>query len=292
MTAIRLAVPGDEARLNAFLTRHVNSSMFLLGNLESHGLGGGPHPDATRYALAEAEGRITGVLGATRGGYLMCQLPGPALALAPDLLAALAPVVMQGITGDAEQVDSVLAHLSLPPAAFALNRVEPLMQLPLDTLFLPDPPPLLRRPTEEDRALLLDWFTGYVIDTGHCSPERAAIRATEATGRAITKGETRLLVAPSGRALAMAALNARAGAAVQVGGVYVPPEQRGKRLAGAAVGALLAEARANGATRAILFAAADPARRAYARLGFAEIGAYRLALLDTPQPVALRPCPA
>jgi len=288
MNAIRLAQPGDEARLSAFLNRHIESSMFLLGNLERHGLSGNKHPHSTRYALAESNDQITGVIGATRGGYLMCQLPGPALALAPDLLAALAPLVMQGMTGDAVQVSGVLAHLTLPPAAFALNRVEPLMQLPLDMLPEPDAQHRLRHPAQADRALLLEWFTGYVLDTAMCAPDYAAARAREATERAINEGETRLLIGPDGTPRAMAALNARAGTAVQVGGVYVPLAHRGNRLAGAVISALLAEARTAGASRAILFAAADSARRAYARLGFAKVGQYRLALLDTPQPVSLR----
>jgi predicted GNAT family acetyltransferase len=82
--------------------------------------------------------------------------------------------------------------------------------------------------------------------------------------------------------VAMGGINARAGEAVQSGGVFVPPEQRGLGYAGELVLAHLKELRAQGVRRASLFAASPAAERAYARIGFARIGAYRVALLGRP----------
>ena len=82
--------------------------------------------------------------------------------------------------------------------------------------------------------------------------------------------------------MAMGALNARAGDAVQIGGVYVAPEHRGKGLAGQLVISHLAELKAKGIRRAILFAASSAAERAYAGIGFRRIGFFRVALLARP----------
>jgi len=279
MTTISLATPGDEDRLRAFLRPHLDSSMFLLGNLASHGLGYGPHPHATRYALLKRAGRIAGVLAATRGGYLMCQLPGNTPDHAGALIAALGRQPMAGINGKADQAARVLAHLDLPADGWALNRDEPLMRLPLHALA--DPGVALVAPSAPHLPLLRDWFARNVVETGQCSPDRAPGLAAELAERAMT-GHTRLMTDAAGQPVAMATIGARAEGAVQVNGVFVPPAQRRQGHAGRITAALLAAARAEGAGLAILFAANDTARRVYLRLGFQDIGNYRLAMLRSP----------
>lgn len=279
MTAIRLAVPGDEGRLSAFLRPHLDSSMFLLGNLAAHGLAHGPHPHATRFVLLERAGAIAGVLGATRGGYLMCQLPGDTPDAAGAMLAALGPQPMAGMTGASAQVAAVLAALDLPAGAFALNRVEPLMRLDLDTLA---PPGATLRPAgPADRALLTGWLTAMLAETGQAAPDHAPTLARQRVELAID-GRTRLLIDPDHGAVAMAGIGARAEGAVQVIGVYVPPEHRRQGLAGAVTAALLSAERAAGTRQAILFAASPTAERVYLRLGFRVVGRYRMAMLHRP----------
>ena len=85
-----------------------------------------------------------------------------------------------------------------------------------------------------------------------------------------------------GTPVAMAAINACAGSALQIGGVFVPPELRGDGRAGRVVSALLAEKAQGEADTAILFAASESAAKAYERIGFQKIGAYRVALLKEP----------
>ena len=48
---------------------------------------------------------------------------------------------------------------------------------------------------------------------------------------------------------------------------------------------LLAEARENGAHKAILFAAGETASKIYESIGFERIGDYRVALFETPEKV-------
>jgi len=273
---IRLAVPGDEAALTAFLSGHLETSMFLLGNLQAQGLAPSDHPHATTYVLQEQDGRISAVLGLSNSGFLMCQAPGLTPALAHRLLAPLAGRETQGMTGEADQVAVVLAALSARPR---LNRIEPLFALDLNRL--PGTAWPIRLPTPDDVALLTDWFTGYLAETDSGPPADAAIRA-----QAAVKDSPVRLIERAGRPVAMAAINAAAGDVVQVGGVYTPPPLRGQGLAGQAVAALLAEARGKGAARAILFAASEAAAKAYVRIGFQRIGSYRVALWPTPCRIA------
>lgn len=53
---IRLAETADAPRLADFLAVRVETSMFLLGNLEAQGIGNTGHPHGTTYVLREADG--------------------------------------------------------------------------------------------------------------------------------------------------------------------------------------------------------------------------------------------
>ena len=83
--------------------------------------------------------------------------------------------------------------------------------------------------------------------------------------------------------LAMCGFNARLPHIVQVGGVYTPPALRGFGHARRALGQHLAQARATGVERAVLFAASDKAASTYRALGFERIGQWTLLLLAEPQ---------
>lgn len=264
---IRLAGPGDEGALTSYLAAHLDTSMFAASNLETQGLQGGDHPHATRFVLQLDAGRIVAVVGLSTNGFLLCQAPDLTPDLARVLLAPLAGQTAQGMTGDAGQVAVALAALAHRPA---LETVEPLFAL--DLRRLPDDLAPIRPAGPADVPLLTRWFASYLRETQTGPETQAAARAQAAIG-----GSLRLLVR-DGAPVAMAAINAAAGDQVQLGGVYTPAEWRGRGLAGQVVTALLAERRAAGARRAVLFAASDQAARAYVRIGFARIGSYRIAL--------------
>ena len=75
--------------------------------------------------------------------------------------------------------------------------------------------------------------------------------------------------------------NARIAEAVQIGGVWTPPPLRSRGYARAVVAGALLAARAQGASRAILFTPESnlPAQHAYLPLGFTEVGDYGLVRL-------------
>lgn len=273
---IRHAINGDEAGLETFLARYPATSMFLRGNLAAHGLRESDNPNATTYHLWPAEGPIRAVLGLTRNGMVLCQLGDAPEALAP-LAAALVRARVSGISGEATQTKALIRALGLEAEPFRMNHVEPLFHLDLARLPPGDDP--IRPAGAEDQPLLANWLRTYLIETG-LGLDGPAVE--ERAARAISAGNLRFLMRGD-RPVAMAAINARAGRSVQVGGVFVPPEARNRGLGRAVTRALLAEAQGQGAVEAVLFSNNDAASRAYRSLGFCQIGDYRIAFLHDPR---------
>jgi predicted GNAT family acetyltransferase len=87
-----------------------------------------------------------------------------------------------------------------------------------------------------------------------------------------------------GKPVACSSFNTAIKEAVQVGGVWTPPELRSRGYGRAVVAASLLDARAEGVTKAILFTGENniAAQKAYVALGFRHIGDYRIVLLHSP----------
>lgn len=287
---IRRAGAGDIPALTCFLAAHLDRSMFLAGNLAAHGTDDSDHPHGTTFFLRDGGPGVTGVLGCTNDGFLMCQVPGLTPTEAQGWVAALQGRRVVGMTGAADQVAVVLNALHLPPGALRLNEVQPLFALDLDRntdgAALHDAP--VTRPAERpDMSLLTDWFAAYMAETGTGSMAEARAVARSRAERALSSPDLHLLVEQD-VPTAMAGINAAALGTVQVGGVYVPPALRGAGRGGRVVSGLLAARRAMGAGRAILFALSDAAATAYRRIGFRRIGDYRVTLLVAPLTIGRR----
>lgn len=275
---IRKATEQDAPAIKALLKRHIETSMFLLGNLESLGINATGHPHATTFYLRD-EGEISGVFGCTEAGFLMCQCPELGAEDARAFVRHITGAKLRGITGHPAQTEALMAALSFPAQVWHRNDIEPLYALELSRL--QPAPENIRTPTSRDEALLAEWFTTYVTETGLSTPQAAKDEGPNRAKSVIGSDRTELLL-DDGAPVAMGSLNAKAGSAVQIGGVFVPKELRGRGLAGRIVAAQLAKARDTGATRAILFAASDNAARAYEKIGFERIGGYRVAMLRAP----------
>ncbi|MEZ5752275.1 MAG: GNAT family N-acetyltransferase [Paracoccaceae bacterium] len=277
---IRRAAAADVPALSAFLSDHIDHSMFLLGNLERHGIGNRDHPHGTSFWLIDDGNGLCGVFGRANAGFLMVQVPGLAPPLAQALARQIAGLPVRGITGDASQVAVMRPALGFADDDWRIDMVDPLMAHDLRELPVFDD--ALRRPEPSDTALLTRWFAAYAAETGTVDTPTAEAEAPARAAEAISTGEVRLLLDAEGAPVAMTGINARAGSAVQVGGVYVPPALRGRGLAGRAIAGHLCELSRLGVSRAVLFAASDAATRAYRRIGFHTVGAYRVAMLGRP----------
>ncbi len=276
---LREAGPADAAALDQFLAQHAATSMFLRGNLATHGTTERGHPHGTTFWITEGAAGIEAVVGCTNKGYLMCQAPGQKAPFWTEATAQLAGRPIAGITGAPDQTGAWIAALGLAHSHFRLNDLTPLFQVALADLKGADERLSLRKPQPQDQGFLPGWFGGFFEDTGLGLP--VGMTTKSAAQEFIARESTRILVA-EGRPVAMTALNAQALDMVQVGGVYVPPQLRGRGYGGSVVALHLAELARAGITQAILFAANEPAAKAYRRIGFRQVGEYRVAMLVTP----------
>ena len=293
---VRLLVPGDEPAAEGFLRAHWQSSMFLLSNLAGAGLGGsGGLQDGTwAAAFAPAREGIAPAIEALAGhfgfGSITLQAPGPAL-LPPvvQLAAAASGRPVKGVGGPWEQVVAGCEALGRAGDPVLLAEPELLYTLELSALQLPtalsDGRLRVRRAGERDLEALLPWRRAYLVEaTVEADGPQLEATARGGLGYACQRGWL-FLLEQDGRPAATSAFNAAAAGAVQVGGVYTPPEARGLGLGRAVVAGSLALAHEEGAERAILFTPQSntQAQRAYRALGFREIGRYGLTLFAQPR---------
>lgn len=287
-TNITILKPGDEARLEAFLLPQLDSSMFLLGNMRLAGLEENGERYAGTYAALTDDDQITGVVAHFGQGNLICQAP-------LDQVGALARVaveksgrVVHGVVGSAAQVEKIKAQLAIDSSYVQLDATEQLYNLSLADLIVPAPlrtgELVGRRIEPRDLDLLTEWRIAYSME-GLGSADTPELRKESRAGieRSLADG-TGWLIEVEGERVACSYFNSSVTEAVQIGGVWTPPELRGRGYARAAVATSLIDARRTGVTKAILFTGDDniPAQKAYQALGFRHIGDYRLFILHTP----------
>jgi GNAT superfamily N-acetyltransferase len=114
---------------------------------------------------------------------------------------------------------------------------------------------------------------------GGTDSEDARARSAGFLDAQLAKGDVRVAVRRDGVLVSLSAFNASLPDIVQLGGIYTPPELRGRGYAKVAVAASLLAAREKGASRAILFTSNPSAVRTYEALGFCRIGDYGLVFL-------------
>ena len=284
---LRAAREEDAPRIEAFLKRHAETSMFLRSNLAQFGASGAPdHPNSTQMWLVGRDGEIEGLLGLSRRGGVLPQWPSLSSGNAREWAAMISGREVSGVVGPPDQVDALRAGLGLDAAPAQMDEEEELYSLSLSDLRVPDGDTILRRPLDGDRPLLRRWRQAYLRETSLASAGAAEETAKKEVAGTLAEDRLRVLADASGAPCAMTAFNAVLPDMVQIGGVYTPPELRGRGLARRAVALHLAEARSAGVARAILFAANAVAARAYRAIGFQLAGSYTLFLLERPQGIA------
>ncbi|MFA3917228.1 GNAT family N-acetyltransferase [Ruegeria hyattellae] len=268
---MRRATQDDTAAIDMFFSDHIETSMFPLSNLRTHGLDGA-HPRGISVWIDPDTG---GLLAITREGMILPQLPG-----FMDW-ARLKPLLtgrqLIGCTGETSQVRALLPAFGLQDRPVNNNSDEPLMRLSLCDLAEPGGEGRLVPLAAVPREIIEAWRAAYhreVLGTPADQAEVVARRDVAAyiaadTHRALMLNET---------PVAMTGFNAICGDVVQVGGVFTPPDHRQRGYAGRALHLHLAEANRSGKKCAILFAASMAAVGVYKRTGFEIIGSYSMCL--------------
>lgn len=277
------------AKIDAFLAKHADSSMFLRSNLARSGLVNGDQPFQGAYAVARnGNGEIRGVAAQYWSGLVVLQVPTDD----PDLDAAkLARAAVEaggrpvrGFAGPRAQVVAARSALGMENRKTRLDSDERMYAVDLADLQVPDPLKrgvvTCRQPLETELNLLIEWRVAYAIDQLGAQDTPALRRQAKQEILRYTRDNHNWVLLCEGKPVAYAAFNAVTDDMVQIGGVWTPPLLRSNGFARYCVAGALQAAHETGMRRAVLFTGRSnwPALRAYVSLGFREVGDYSLVL--------------
>ncbi len=283
MEALRLRVLGaaDAAAFEAFLAPRADSSLFLLANARRAGFADAGRPFEGTYAgIFEGE-HLAAVAAHFWNGIVALQAPDHLEEVVRCACRASGRAVA-GLTGPHEQVTAARRALRLTARPAAVEAPEGLFALNLSELSVPGALSSglvrCRPPRPEELSLVTVWRAAYRREVLGEPPGRSSEDAAREDVEALEAAGAHWLLTADGAPVAYSAFNARLPEIVQVGGVWTPPELRGRGYARAVVAGSLLTARAAGAGRAILFTENPAAERAYVAIGFRRVGTYGLVI--------------
>jgi len=256
--------------------------MFLRANARAVGLADrGDRLHAT-YAASIVDGEVVAVAAHAWNGLLLLQAPTRDLDEVVHLAKTRSRRAVRGLAGPWTQVVAARRSLRLSETAASLESPEDLFELHLEHLRVPAilsaPKVCARRATTADLEHLTELRHDYMVEALNSAPGADLRAASRDELRRMIEEGSAFALELAGRIVAFSAFNARLPDAVQIGGVFTPPEHRGRGYARAVVAASLLGARDDGVLRALLFTDRlnIAARRAYVALGFEPIGDYGL----------------
>jgi RimJ/RimL family protein N-acetyltransferase len=285
---VKILQPGDEPALEAFLLPHLDSSMFLLSNMRSAGLANHGARYQGTYAAVFERGAITGVVAHFWNKNIILQAPVRHLDTLWQAVLKASQSPIGGLIGPARQVEAVKCALNIAPVHVQLDETENLYTLNLAGLKLPEALGTSevkgRRIGPADVDLLTAWRVGFSVEALGEKESPRLWAGCQTAIKCSLKEQTMWVLEHHGQPVACTAFNSAVKEAVQVGGVWTPPDLRGRGYARCAVAASLLDARAEGVKKAILFTGVKntPAQKAYLALGFQHVGDYRILLLRPP----------
>jgi uncharacterized protein len=286
-STIRILKSEDEFALEAFLLPQVESSMFLMGNMRAAGLEDHGQMYQGTYSAKFEDGKIVGVVAHYWNKNLVMQAPGDPMPLCVEAVKGSGRPI-RGLIGPSHQVEVAQKALGIPSVNARTDGTEKLYRLDLEGLVVPGNLATgkvkARRIKYEDIDLLTGWNIAYAVEAlgAEDGPELRQ-ESQEDSERSVREKRT-WVVEEDGRPVGCSSFNTMIKEAVQVGGVWTPPDLRNRGYARAVVAASLLDARAEGVKKGILFTGEEniAAQKAYESLGFRSIGDYRLLLLKSP----------
>jgi uncharacterized protein len=269
---VRVLGPEDLPDVRALLARDPVTDVFVAARVEACGLD--PWRSGAEVWGYGDRGRLEALCWS--GANLVPVQAGPVAVRAFAERARRTGRRCSSIVGPSSSVD-LLWQLLAPHwgAARDVRRNQPLMAIDRDPLFAPDPDVRPVRPDELDVVLpaCVAMFTEEIGVSPLAGDGGALYRARVAelidAGRAFARIENGLVVFK-------AEVGAASRAACQVQGVWVDPALRGRRLSESGTAAVVALARELIAPVVTLYVNDYnlPARRAYERVGFRQVGTF------------------
>lgn len=263
-----------------WLSRNRQGTIFLEANLRKFGLSGDP------YSVRIWRAGTRAMAGLTEAGVLLPQMTDATEDDWRALAQRLKGRAITGMNGVPSQIARLRDLPGLAGAKASLDEVEPGFSLELSDLVMPRLDGLRLAPIRaEDAAAMAAWRAAYMVEILGQDIVAAEPEAARQIARYRAEGSHRILWQED-TPVAFTGFNARLPGLVQIGGVYTPPDLRGRGFARAAVALHLAEARAAGTRTARLFAASDSAARAYRAIGFQRAGDVALVMFAEPSAVS------
>ena len=283
MIRVRTLGPGDETVVGGFLARHADASMFLRSNLLAAGLAYAGRTFECTWAGAFDGDEIAGVAAHAWNGNVLVQAPR-ALADVVRHVAVASGRAVDGLLGEWTQVLAARTALGLDGRPVRFLSHDDLFALDLGRLIVPGALASgrvrMRVAGDADLGRITRWRSAYRVELlGHPADDPELDASSTDEMAPLLAQQSCFLLEESGAPVAFSAFNAMLPDCVQVGGVYTPPEMRGRGHARAVVAASLLAARDRGVARSILFTGQDNAfaRRAYLALGYRVVGEYGIA---------------
>ena len=286
--SIRTLTLDDARDVFALLDGARDETMFLRSNLHNRGFAYAGNPRQAKYFGAFEAGSLVGVAALCWNGMVLMHAPrGVEMLFVAVVREAMAngPAIT-GFNGSADQLRHVREMLDMSSLPVAIDSVADLFAADVCTLEMPDalyaPGVVLRRPREEDLAVLVDWDIDYKVEAlgdAHACDRRTEVEHAIASD--LKRGiDNMWLLERDGILVSRSILSASLPDMVQIGGVWTPPRERGKGYGRAVVAGSLAAAAHQGVERAVLFAHDPRAIRAYRGIGFQKVGSYMLVMFD------------
>src|SRR2546421_5506169 len=233
--------------------------MFLRSNARSAGLSDRGQPMQATYVAALDGGGIAGVAAHCWNGMVLVQAPdgGHAPGVAREAVRRSGRTVT-GFSGPWDQVVAAREALGLGTAPTAKDGRDELYVLDLARLVLP--PELAsgalrcRHPAERELELLVDWRVRFAVEALGATDGPDLCQASTDDVRLQHERGTDWLLLAGAAPVSYSVFNAMLPDIVQIGGVWTPPEFRGRGYARSVVAGSLLAARKQGVARAVLFA--------------------------------------
>tara|TARA_R110000868_G_scaffold19481_1_gene83770 strand:+ start:1831 stop:2688 length:858 start_codon:yes stop_codon:yes gene_type:complete len=281
MSEVRLLTAEDSPALETFLAAHWTSSMFLRSNVRQTPIGAMGR-FAGKYAAKFDGARIIDVAAHYKSfGNIILLAPTDVAAVAEACVLEASPI--NGVLGPWDQVEAGVDILGLRERRALMDKPEILYALRLADLQLPailaEGAVRCRRSVLSDIEMLAKWRTEYSVETLSApGGTETARRARDEVAHGIEDGT--IFVLESDGPVAMALYNAQIPAVVQIGGVWTPPELRGRGFGRAVTAGALSAARDTGTENGVLFTPITnlAAQRAYESIGFKAVGRYGVLL--------------
>lgn len=290
MQQFRLLTEADANGLETYLARHADTTMFLRSNLRAAGLRYQGKTFEAEYVGHFADGHLVGVAAHAWNHNLLVQTDGEVGPLARATIEVSGRPVA-GFLGPMDQVTAATASLGMADTPPMHCGNDDLYALDLTDLNVPSSLQngmvRCRLSSPEDLDLLIAWRIAYCVEVLGDSHDATLEREAEELIQKLHDQRNLWVLERDGHRVAKSAFNARLPDCVQVGGVWTPPEERGRGFARAVVAGSLLDARDEGARRAILFTDNPAARKAYESIGFRKIGRYGFVLYSQPIPIRM-----